>query len=84
MKRDSYQIDPLSYKKEGKPKKIVVEERLDGKMVLMDGDRELKYQAIQERPKQTPKKKVLSPRKQFIPPVDHPWRKWNAVFKKAA
>ena len=79
-----YQMDPLSYKKEGKPKKIVVEERLDGKMVLMDGDRELKYQAIQERPKQTPKKKVLSPRKQFIPPVDHPWRKWNAVFKKAA
>ena len=77
-------MDPLSYKKEGKPKKIVVEERLDGKMYLMDGDQELKYQAIQERCKQTPKKKVLSSRKRFIPSVDHPWRKWKVVFKKAA
>ena len=40
-----YQIDPSCYRKEGNPKKTVVEERLDGKMVLMDGDREFQPKA---------------------------------------
>ena len=79
-----YQIDPLCYKKEGNPKKIVVEERLDGKLYLMDQDRELSYQLIQERPKQNPPKNVFRDRNRFIPPADHPWRKPILALKKAA
>lgn len=67
---------------QGQPKKIVVEERLDGKLYLMDRDRELSYQAIQERPKAL--KEPFKPRKIYIPPVDHPWRKPILKLKKAA
>ena len=63
--------------KEGKPKKIMVEERLDGKLYLMDRDRTLRYRLIQEHPKvkKTVQRDLLKPRKIYIPAVDHPWRK---------
>lgn len=71
-----YQVDPLSYR-EGSPKKVVVEERLDGKLYLMDRDRTLRYRLIQEHSRaiKMVQRDLLKPRKIYIPGVDHPWRK---------
>jgi hypothetical protein len=70
---------------EGKPKKIMVEERLDGKLYLMDRDRTLSYRLIQEHPRAMKmiQRAMLKPRKIYIPAVDHPWRKPVLHLKKA-
>jgi hypothetical protein len=76
-----YQVmDPW---KQGRPKKIVVEERLDGRLYLMEGDQGLSYQLIQERPKVV-ERKPFQPRKIYSPPADHPWRNSSGFLKKAA
>lgn len=79
-----YLIDDLW--KQGKPKKVIVEERLDGKLYLMDRDRTLRYRLIQEHPKamKMVQRDLLKPSKIYIPGVDHPWRKQILQLKKAA
>ena len=58
-------------------KKIVVEERMDGTMVLRHRDHKLKYRPITIRPqKPEPKRRdpIVTIRKIRIPPSHHPWR----------
>lgn len=63
-----------------RPKVIQVEERIDGKLYLLDGDRSLPYREIKERPRvlPQPKRKPLPRRGKRIPaPLDHPWRRFK-------
>ena len=58
-------------------KEVVVQERMDGKIYIVHGARDLAYRELQERPKQNlqlkPKKKAFKP-KPVIPLVSHPWK----------
>lgn len=57
-------------------KKVIVQERIDGKLYIVDGDKDLAYRELKEPPKQMEelsKKKVPHP-KPVIPPVSHPWK----------
>lgn len=56
---------------------VIVEEKIDGSMVIKHKGINLKFHEITSRPVQE-KQKSLSlykPRKRYIPPKDHPWRK---------
>jgi hypothetical protein len=67
------------YQIEGKVKvrKITVEERLNGSLHITSNGTSLKYWEITERPKKEAPAKNLKPRKTYIPPKDHPWRRWQ-------
>ena len=62
-----------------KAKKVTVEERIDGSMAIMYKDKALKFKEITARPEKVePKKKYeFKLKKVFIPPKDHPWRKFK-------
>lgn len=61
-----------------RPKMVLVEERLDRKLYLMDQDRSLKYHKI-ERPVRVSSKAKVKGYFQMvrIPSKDHPWRKFS-------
>lgn len=62
-------------------KKVMVEERLDGKIVLSDNGRLVKFTKIPWRP--LSKQKNSSKRRiPTIPSLNHPWRKSKAVQKQ--
>jgi hypothetical protein len=69
--RKLYQI-----KDKVRAKKLTVEERLDGSLVITHKNRELKFEEIVTRPERTRKSSDHSPRHRrvHIPPADHPWR----------
>jgi len=69
-----YQIDDNI-----RAKKVIVQERIDGSIVITYKDNLLKFKEITERPKKIePKKKYeFKLRKVFMPPKDHPWRKFK-------
>lgn len=56
-------------------KKVTVEERIDGSMRITSDGRGLGHREITERPEKEPTAKTLRPRRPYIPPKDHPWRK---------
>lgn len=60
------------------PKRILVEERMNGKAYLMDQDKALEYTEVHQRPKKLPQvaPKVRRPRKIAIPPKKHLWRRF--------
>lgn len=58
-------------------KKVVVEEHIDGTLHITNKGLLLRYKEIEERPKKEKKEKTMKPRKQYIPPKDHPWRKYQ-------
>jgi hypothetical protein len=63
-------------------KRVSVEERLDGTLHIYDKDRRLRYQAIAGRPYRPLVKSKGKPGyrragKQWIPPADHPWRRFS-------
>lgn len=64
-------------------KEVVVEERTDGSMLITYNDRILKFKEITSRPvidKALEQRVIKSkPKKVYIPPKDHPWRKYPAV-----
>jgi len=61
-----------------KSKKVLVEERTDGKMLITYNDVRLKFTEITARPeKQQKLKGATRHRKGHTPSVDHPWRKSN-------
>jgi hypothetical protein len=67
-----------------KSKKVLVEERVNGKMLITHNDVNLKYKEISARPEKQrkPSRKHL-PRKVHAPSADHPWRKTNSqLFDK--
>jgi hypothetical protein len=57
-------------------KKVIVEERIDGSMIIAHKDKVLKYKEIINRPKQSKEKlqHIFKPRKIYVPPKDHPWK----------
>lgn len=56
--------------------KVVVEERIDGSMIIARKDKALKFKEIINRPKQAKEKlqHIFKPRKTYVPPKDHPWK----------
>jgi hypothetical protein len=69
-----YQI--LTEWKGSKPEHLVVQERMDGRLYLMDGSRELKWRKISEPPKREPeikKKSLMAPRPPK-PSMDNPFK----------
>ena len=65
-----YQIEEVV-----RTKKVTVEERVDGSLHITSNGGQLRYRQIEERPKNEKTEKTLKPRKRYIPPKDHPWRK---------
>jgi len=61
-----------------KAQKVIVEERINGTMVITHNDTFLKFKEITERPERQKTKPRLSGKKrQCKLPVDHPWRKFD-------
>ena len=60
---------------------VIVEDRLDGsiEMRLERRDEYLRIKELPERPKKVCKKQIIpaNTRKKYIPPKDHPWRKFK-------
>ncbi len=59
--------------------KLMIQDRMDGSMVILDGDRRLKYKAIDQRPlkEEFPKGSIRRRTNHHVPPADHPWRKFR-------
>ncbi len=58
-------------------KKVIVEEKIDGKMLIMHHGKHLRYRQITKRPekiKQPVSRKKKTP---YVLPSDHPWRKFD-------
>ncbi len=61
-----------------KSKRVLVQERVNGTMLITHNDVSLKFKEITTRPeKQQKPVHMLRKRKVHIPSADHPWRKWN-------
>lgn len=61
-------------------KKVIIEERLSGKMFITFKDKKLKYKKIDKRPeKQKPEETYFnfSTKRKYIPPKNHPWRQFS-------
>lgn len=73
-------------------KKVVVEQRTDGSIHISYNNKYLKYKEVEARPKKiSAKPKTEKVKKPYIPPADHPWKKFrikpassykNKVIKK--
>jgi transposase len=59
--------------------KLMIQDRIDGSMVVLHQGRRLKYKPIDQRPPKVelPKRSSLRRTKSYIPPADHPWRKFR-------
>jgi len=60
-------------------KRVVVEERLDGTMAIVHGDRSFRFREITKRPQRQEKMKPVRLRRVYIPPPDHPFRTYGAA-----
>lgn len=68
-----YQIEEAT-----KASKVIVEDRMDGSMRMTYQGQALRFREIKERPVRESKHLVAKKRrKTYIPPVDHPWRKFK-------
>lgn len=67
-----------------KSKKVLVQERVNGTMLITHNDVSLKFKEITTRPeKQQKPSRILRQRKGHAPSADHPWRKSNSqLFDK--
>jgi len=57
-------------------KHVFVEERLNGKLYIGYNGFNLKYRLIDKKPKED-LERLFKPRKVYIPPKDHPWRRFR-------
>jgi transposase len=59
-------------------KKVTVEERIDGSMLITYKDKPLKFKEITVRPKKKEPKKTyeFKIRKVYVPPATHPWKRY--------
>ena len=56
-------------------KEVVVQERMDGKIYLVQDGKELAYRELKEPPKQKePQPKAAAKQKPNIPVMSHPWK----------
>ena len=59
-------------------KVLIVEERVDGSMVITHKDTNLRFKDIPTRPKREQEEpKMHTPKKTCLPAKDHPWRKFR-------
>jgi hypothetical protein len=60
-------------------KKVMVEERIDGSMIIRHKETALKFKEITKRLKREPERKAyeFKLRTAYVPPADHPWRKFK-------
>jgi hypothetical protein len=71
--RKLYQIEDTV-----KASKVTVQERVDGSMIMTHQGRSLRFKEITERPvREKPRGVLMRTRKPYIPPADHPWRKFK-------
>jgi len=71
--KELYQIEEVM-----SGKTVTVTERIDGKVCILYQGRSLKFRQIDIRPEQPQKQKVqIRRRTAYIPPADHPWRKFK-------
>src|SRR3972149_3826663 len=58
--------------------KVVVQDRIDGSMIITYKGRSLRFKQISARPVRENKDPVVgSKKKTYIPPADHPWRRFT-------
>ena len=61
-----------------KASKVMIQDRIDGSMVMIHKGRALRFKEITERPLREKKQSVVvRRRKTYIPPADHPWRRFK-------
>jgi len=61
-----------------RPKSLQVEERLNGKLYLLDGARVLRYREVRERPLVPPRRHApVGSQRRRTPAPDHPWRRFS-------
>ena len=61
-----------------KASKVMVQDRIDGSMVMTHQGRVLRFKEITERPLREKKQSVVvRRRKTYTPPADHPWRRFK-------
>jgi len=62
-------------------KKVLVEERVDGSMLITYKDKSLKFKEITVRPKKEEPKKTyeFKIRKVYVPPATHPWKRYFKI-----
>jgi len=71
--RKLYQIEEAT-----KAPKVIVQDRMDGSMMITYQGRALRFKEITERPIRENKQPVVKRRrKTYIPPADHPWRRFK-------
>ena len=58
-------------------KKVVVEERVDGSMLITHKGIALKFKKITTRPERIEQPKPCLPKRVHTPPADHPWRRFR-------
>lgn len=57
---------------------VMVQDRIDGSMMIIHKGRALRFKEITERPLKEKKEPVVARRrKPYIPPTDHPWRRFK-------
>ena len=68
-----YQIEDAT-----KASKVIVQDRMDGSMRVTYQGRDLRFREITERPLKENKQPIVTRRrKTYIPPADHPWRRFK-------
>jgi len=63
--------------------KVMVQEHLDGSIHMVYRGREVRFEEIRKRPPTIPcsKTRTSEPAKTYVPPSDHPWRRFNLGTK---
>ena len=77
-KKQLYQIIDIPLNKIVKA--VTIEERIDGKIYITYNNLKLKYKKIETRPLKA--KELPKPRKIYIPPKDHPWRRFKISYNR--
>lgn len=57
-------------------KRVTVEERIDGRIFVSYKSKYLRYKVITQRPVRVEEPRVFKAKKIYIPPSDHPWKKF--------
>jgi len=58
-------------------KKVIVEEKVNGSLLIVSDGNSLKYSEITERPEKEKQTRKPKPGKAHVPPMDHPWRQYK-------
>jgi len=71
--RKLYQVEEMI-----KASKVMVQDRIDGSVIMTHKGRALRFKEITERPLREKKQPaIVRRRKTYIPPADHPWRRFK-------